>query len=38
VLVSEGSDVEWRGGLLIVPDLLAAVAHLKIRKDEAARC
>jgi D-glycero-D-manno-heptose 1,7-bisphosphate phosphatase len=38
VLVSEGSDVEWRDGLLVVPDLLAAVANLKIRKDEAMRC
>jgi D-glycero-D-manno-heptose 1,7-bisphosphate phosphatase len=38
VLVSEGSNVEWRDGLLVVPDLLAAVAHLKIRKDQAMRC
>lgn len=38
VLISEGCDVEWRGGLLVVPDLLAAVAHVKIRKGEASQC
>jgi D-glycero-D-manno-heptose 1,7-bisphosphate phosphatase len=38
VLVSQGSDVEWRDGLLVVPDLLAAVAQLRIRKKEAMSC
>jgi D-glycero-D-manno-heptose 1,7-bisphosphate phosphatase len=38
VLVSHGSDVEWRDGLLVVHDLLAAVAQLRIRKNEAMPC
>jgi D-glycero-D-manno-heptose 1,7-bisphosphate phosphatase len=38
VLVSQGSDVEWRDGLLVVPDVLAAVAQLRIRKQQVTRC
>jgi histidinol-phosphate phosphatase family protein len=38
VLVSHGCDVERREGLLVVPDLLAAVVQLRIRKKEAVPC
>ena len=38
VLVSEGSDVAWRDGLLVVPDLMAAVIELRIARKVAMRC
>jgi D-glycero-D-manno-heptose 1,7-bisphosphate phosphatase len=38
VLVSQGCALEWRDNLLVVPDLLAAVARLEIGKKGAMPC
>lgn len=38
VLVSQGSALEWQDNLMVVPDLLAAVARLRTRKKEAMAC